>query len=297
MVGLPPAPCSCRLCRAEPWGRRLHLCPSGRRRGPCPAPLRNKRAPMVQQLPPLALSWLSWPLCPQPVPGETPLGLRAGPGRRKLPALGRGCSCSLGPWCVPLCHSCPAPTIAAASPLGPCWGLESPLGVFLHLLQLLLALPGSLGPARHPRTHHQPWMGPGEGAEPSLPWVMRRAPAMAPRLPISPHPCPSPWHCPLPWLGAASSSSLGVGGLLTAGYCAGIKPVCTFIVVLPLCCFPSSPGATAQAQHLLLGLAGEGGGPGPPPSFSAARAGLECSRWGMTAPSRALFPFKANKEP
>lgn len=49
-----PGSCShCWLGQAEPWGRLLCL---------CPAQLCNKRAPVVRQLPPLALLWLPWSL-------------------------------------------------------------------------------------------------------------------------------------------------------------------------------------------------------------------------------------------
>lgn len=135
---------------------------------------------------------------------------RAGMGRGELLILGHCWSCSLCPKRVPLCHSCPPPTVAALSPLCPCWGPESPHGVFLHLLQLVLALSSSLSPARHPKTHHQPWPGAGSGACTLLGAEEGSSlTPQPPRLPPPLHltlelPAALPWGCPLlPWAGAA----------------------------------------------------------------------------------------------
>lgn len=143
---------------------------------------------------------------------------------------------------LPSSHHC-----CCLSPL-PLLGSRVTPGVFLHLLQLVLALSSSLDPALKPIT--SPGSGQGQGAEPALLWVMRRAPALAPQLPHLP---PSllltlalflalAWGCPLlprAW------ATWCLERLLIAGYCAEIKPVCTFIVVLPV---SSSPGAAAQTQ-------------------------------------------------
>lgn len=177
-----------------------------------------------------------------------------------------------------------------------CWSLAWPFPA-------AWALPGT------PKPTTGPGSGCKGGADPALPGVLGRASALAPQLPHLPPSLPLTLALPLPWsCGRRAAPSLlgqGIpgtwGGLLTVGYCAQIKAVCTFIMVLacillPSVLLPSAGVATAELSPSPTAVAGGGckgkAAPLPLPQPSG-RAGMLKARGG--SPFVAAFPFQGQQ--